>query len=276
MKPLLLLFPLILAACSAPSTPDPAQPPTTSPTVTGNAAGASGQTLDTTLLGRYHWQLEQATGADGERIAALLVRPEKPVQLDFVDNRIQISNTCNQMSGDYSIDGDQLQTGRLAQTMMACADPAMSALDGAVGDRLADPATIALQQAGDTPRLTLATAGGDTLVFVGKPTAGMRYGSEGEQVFMEVAAQTKPCDHPLIADKSCLQVRKLTYDENGIATGTPGDWEPLYQDIEGYTHETGIRNVLRVQQFDVANPPADGSSIAYVLDMVVESERVEP
>ena len=52
--------------------------------------------------------------------------------------------------------------------------------------------------------------------------------------------------------------------------------QPLDQDIEGYTHEDGVRNVLRLKRYTVKNPPADGSSIGYVLDMVVESELVRP
>ena len=53
-----------------------------------------------------------------------------------------------------------------------------------------------------------------------------------------------------------------------------GEWQFLYQDIEGYAHEPGMRNVLRLNRYTIANPPADGSSVAYVLDMVVESEMV--
>jgi len=33
---------------------------------------------------------------------------------------------------------------------------------------------------------------------------------------------------------------------------------------------------LRLKRFQVKNPPADGSSVAYVLDVVVESEAVKP
>ena len=90
-----------------------------------------------------------------------------------------------------------------------------------------------------------------------------------------MAAQAAACNHPLIPDMQCLQVRELKYDDQGLKTGT-GDWQFLYQDIEGYTHQPGVRNVLRLKRYPVANPPADGSSIAYVLDMVVESEQVKP
>ena len=43
-----------------------------------------------------------------------------------------------------------------------------------------------------------------------------RYGDSGERLFLEVAAQTKPCSHPLIPDMLCLQVRELKYDDKGL------------------------------------------------------------
>lgn len=67
-------------------------------------------------------------------------------------------------------------------------------------------------------------------------------------------------------------MREVRYDDQGIKSGTDGEFQNFYSDIEGYAHEPGIRNVLRVKRYAITNPPADGSSIAYVLDMVVESE----
>ena len=58
---------------------------------------------------------------------------------------------------------------------------------------------------------------------------------------------------------------------SGQGTST-GEWENFYSEIEGFTFEDGVRNVVRVQRFDVADPPADAPSQAYVLDMVVESD----
>lgn len=272
MKLHLLLLPIALAACTPtqqalPDATDAAAPATASSPAAADA---------TTVLGQYHWRLADAANAQGERIDALFVRQDQPVQLDFADGRILVSNTCNHMSGNYRIVDGQLQVDPMAQTMMACVDPSLAALDAAVGERLQGNAKLDVSSTDSTPRLALVTAAGDTLAFTGQPTAEMRYGSEGKQVFMEVAAQTAPCQHPLIPDKSCLQVRERTYGDNGLVTGTPGEWKPLYQDIEGYTHQPGVRNVLRLKQYTVANPPADGSSIAYVLDMVVESEQVAP
>ena len=147
------------------------------------------------------------------------------------------------------------------------------ALDGETGKRLEGALKAGMP---DPATLTLATASGDVLTFRGEPTAGTRYGDSGERLFLEVAAQTKPCSHPLIPDKQCLQVREITFDDNGLRSGEPGEWQNFYDQIEGFSHQPGTRNVLRVNRYTVANPPADGSSQAFVLDMVVESELVKP
>ncbi|RBH43745.1 hypothetical protein C3F00_038780, partial [Pseudomonas sp. MWU13-2860] len=42
----------------------------------------------------------------------------------------------------------------------------------------------------------------------------------------------------------------------------------------GFKPEPGIAYRLRLKEFKVANPPADASSIRWVLDMVVEQEVV--
>lgn len=273
MKRLLLLaLPLALAACTKPAEPTP-PPADATPAATAPATPAA--TADASLLPKYHWRLSEATDAQGQRIAALFARTEQPVQLDFRDGRVGVSNTCNRMGGTYTLADGSLTAGRLVSTQMACADSAVMALDQEVGKRLEGTLKMATM-AGETPALTLTTATGDVLVFTGEPTAETRYGGPGERVFLEVAAETKPCSHPLIPDKQCLQVREIRYDDKGLKVGTPGAFEHFHDSIEGYAHEPGIRNVLRVDRYTVKNPPADASSNAYVLDMVVESASEQP
>ena len=114
-----------------------------------------------------------------------------------------------------------------------------------------------------------------TLVFKGAPTAATRFGGPAERVFLEVGPETKPCSHPLIPDKQCLQVREVRFDENGLRVGEPGEWQNFFDEIEGYTHQPGVRNVLRIDRYTRKDVPADASRYAYVLDMVVESEQVQ-
>lgn len=266
-RTLLLSLPFaLLAACS--QSPAPAgNADDLAPAPTAAAAQKTIAHLDAQRLQGQHWHLKDATGADGKRIDALLTRSDKPVTLDFSDGRVAVSNTCNRMSGGYTLGDGSLMVAQLVSTEMAC-EPSVMAIDQAVSSRLQGALKTDLADNGE---LTLRTAQGDVLVFQPEPTAETRFGGPGERVFLEVAAQTKACPHPLIKDKQCLQVREVRYDDQGLKQGEPGAFENFYDSIEGYTHEAGIRNVLRVKRFKVANPPADASSQAYVLDMVVES-----
>ena len=266
-----LLLPLALAACTGTmSTSDPAAPAAPEPPAPPAAPVAPAAPELAAELPRFHWRLQEANAADGSRIEALFARADKPVQLDFDKGRLAISNTCNRMGGSYALAAGTLTVGRMASTMMACADPKLMALDDEVGKRLEGALSLALA-AGDAPSLTLGNAVGDTLVFAGTPTPDTRYGGPGERIFLEVAAQTKACSPPLIPDMQCLQTREITYDDKSLKVGTPGAFGNFYDAIEGYTHEPGVRNVLRLQRYTRKDVPADASKYAYVLDMVVES-----
>lgn len=255
MKPYFLLaaFPLALMACAQ-----------SSPNSTSSAA------TDPALLKAYHWQLTDARTAAGQRINTLFVQADKPVQLDFDNNRVSVSNTCNRMGGGYAVSSGKLQLGQLASTLMSCANAKLNQLDREIGGRLQGNMHYLLQPS-DQPQLTLTTTGGDKLVFTGIETPETRYGGNGETVFLEVAAKTKACSHPLIPNMQCLQVRQIKYDEKGLKTAQ-GSWQSFYQTIDGYTHQDGVRNILRVKRYRVANPPADAPDSAYVLDMVVETD----
>lgn len=290
---LLIALPTLLAACTKPG----AEPPSTTPAaevpvaapvatvtpppveaVAANAAG--GQPVfekvsvirAASMLPRQQWRLSTATDATGKSITALLVRADKPLQLQFkrpLD--IAIANACNQISGTFALAGQTLKLGPYAATKKACADPALAALDAEVGKRLQGDFTYRMAF-GATPGLELKSASGDMLVFLGSDTAEARFGGPGERVFLEVAADSKPCSHPLIPDKQCLQVREISYDDKGLKVGNPGAFGNFYDTIEGYYHQPGERNVLRVQRYTRKDVPADASKYAYVLDMVVESE----
>lgn len=260
MKPYWLLLPLGLTACAT-------QAPLTLTTPLPPEAAAE-------TLPRYHWQLADARDAHGKRVDMLFVRRDAPVQLDFVDGRLAIGNLCNRMAAGYRADAATLTVSRLASTLMACADPKLALLDDAMATRLEGALPFAVQ--GQPPRLKLTARNGDVLVFDGTPTAQTRYGSAGETVFFEIAAEEVACPHPLMKDARCLSVREVHYDAQGLENAPRGEWQNLYAPIEGYRHQAGTRNVLRLKRYAVPNPPADGSTVAYVLDMVVQTETVQP
>lgn len=226
--------------------------------------------FDAARLAAFHWRLAEATAGDNSRIDVLFPRTDKPLQLDFAEGRVGVSNACNRIGGSYRLEGSTLSVGSLASTQMACSDSKLMESDAQIAQRLEAGGTLRFE--GDM--LIYVTAAGDTLRFAGEPTPDTRYGSPGERVFLEVAPQRVPCFHAMIPDYQCLHVRDIVYDGNGLKK-SEGEWRFLYEEIEGYTHLLGVRNVLRLKRYTIANPPADASSVAYVLDMVVESEAID-
>ncbi len=82
----------------------------------------------------------------------------------FEDGTVSGSTGCNQYSGPYSVDGDSLELGQLAQTQMACAPPAdrieqsyVAALGRVAGWRL-DGEGLVLSDADDAELLRYAPA----------------------------------------------------------------------------------------------------------------------
>lgn len=262
---LAVLAAAILAACSQP-TPLPETPTPETP------ANAALQALDD-----YRWTLSDARSAGGQPITALIDKPGTPLvlQFDAEAGRVGLLNGCNQMGAAVTSKGAGLEVGNITSTLMACADDRLMRFDAAAANALRGQQTWSLREM-DPPTLTLTNAAGDVLVFAGETTPETRYGGPGETVFLEVAAQTQPCSHPLMPNMQCLQVRELQYDAQGLRRGTAGEFQHFYDRIQGYEHQPGVRNVLRVKRYKVPNPPADASNLAWVLDMVVESETVKP
>lgn len=277
---------LLLAACSKP----PAEADTDIPadeapdnSAISDTTPASKPTpapyVDDSLLTRHRWSLKEAVDAKGRTIGALLVRPDKPVQITFTDGRINVHNTCNGLSGLFRRLGDEIRVESLIGTKMQCVEPEIAALDTEMSLRVQGASRFTAQpgtaQPGNPPKLEWRAENGDILRFVGDMTPEARYGSEGETAFVEVAAYTKPCQPPMAtAPQTCLELREVRYDDQGLKTDL-GPWRLFYDKIDGFTHEPGIRNVLRVKRYRRDSRPDDGTNIAYVMELSIESETVQ-
>ena len=121
-------------------------------------------------LPKHQWILASATDMVGQPIEALLVRPAKPVTLDFKRGQVIVGNTCNPMSGSYQPRGQSVIFGKLASTRKACTDAKLMALDTEVGKRLEGELGLRMTRQGPL-RLELRNASGDVLVFDGRPSA---------------------------------------------------------------------------------------------------------
>jgi heat shock protein HslJ len=234
-------------------------------------SAAAGGDLNATLKA-YRWSLDSATDGQKARIDAVFPPGDRRFVFGFAGGRLSVKGGCNTMTGSYAITpARQLKTGRMAATMMAC-EPALMQADAALSKLLAQPLGIEVVT-GQQPQLRLVATTGEALMLTGTATPETLYGP-GTRMFLEVAARPVPCHKPMIPDATCLQVRERHFGEDGLPSGAPGKWRPLYENIEGFTHQEGVRNVLRVKRFKRSHPPADASANVYVLDLIVESEVV--
>ncbi len=217
------------------------------------------------------WTLQSATEGSGQPIDGLIV-PGQAFTMRFDGVRLSVQGGCNTMNGSWRLSPQgQLMIGRLAATMKACEAPLMKA-DAALSAVLAQHLQVELQP-GPAPSLRLVSPSRQTLALTGKATPESLYGA-ATRIFLEVAAQTVPCQPGAGAPTQCLQVRERRFDKQGLRIEPPGEWRAFYGGIDGYTHTPGVRNVLRINRYKRSNVPADASAYVYVLDMVVESETV--
>jgi heat shock protein HslJ len=216
------------------------------------------------------WTLHSGTEASGQPVEGLMV-PGHAFTLRFQDARVLIQGGCNTMNGGWRLSPrGPLMIDRLAATMKACDSPLMKA-DSTLSMILAQPLNAELQP-GDKPALRLLSPTRQTLVFSGQATPEALYG-KATRIFLEVGPQTVSCQPGAGAPTQCLQVRERRFDAQGLRIEPPGEWRIFHGGIEGYAHQSGVRNVLRINRYTRAQPlPADASRYVYVLDLVVESE----
>ena len=266
----------VLAGCSSVPEAFSARP---KPSVIQQQPTAPAAESASKVLNGYHWLLTEVTDKQGQALPGW--KPSGPevegryIQLNFTnEGMLTVKNLCNQLAGRYALDGSSMFVDKVISTMRACSNRPLMELEQRTALQLSQLASWQLQPAEGTapPTLTLGFQDGNNWRLQGKPTPATLYGSAGVREFLEVAPQRVACTG--VAPTQCLRVRKVQYDDKGLKTDV-GPWELFYNSIDGYRHEQGVRNVLRVQRYERKDAPADASRFVYVLDMVVESEIVK-
>ena len=265
-----------VAACAPPATEQPPAP-MAAPVAATTPAPAAVAAIDlATGLAAYRWQLRTATDARGQSLAALFPSAERPLGLGFADGRVNVEGACNRMGASYQLlEGGKIQVGQAMSTMMACPPP-LDRVDAAVAAVLAGTLQAAIDGTAEAPTLRLVAADGSILQLAGEPTPETRFGGPGTIAFLEVAAQSGPCEVSPASERRCLMVRERHFDADGLATGTPGEFRPLPEGIEGYTPTEGQRQVLRVKRFQREAGAGGEPEPHFVLDLVIETEIVAP
>jgi len=279
LSTLVALLPLLAQAQDAtgPAPDDPAPPEAA---IAGHSAPGEPGIVDTVVLmeqmqklSNHRWTLTAASDAQAQPLSALFPAEGRPYVMAFSDTGLSIQGPCNNFAGVYQLTAQGLiEAPPLRATMMACASELMAA-DAALAALLAQPLRMTFLD-GAIAQLQLQTPAGETLLLEGQITPEALYGP-GVLVFLEVDAQRLKCRNPLNAQTTCLQARELAFDEQGVRIPPPGPWQPFYYSIDGYTHVPGERNVLRVKRFERPRTPGSAANYLYVLDLVVETEKVQ-
>jgi heat shock protein HslJ len=267
-----------LAACS-PGTPSESTAPkaATAPAVeppTATAAPAAAPAPDNaTSLVANQWQLTAATDGAGQPMPVLFPAEGKPLGLIAADGRLSVAGSCNRISAGYQwLDAATLQLSAGLSTRIACPKPLADA-DDAMARFLGGTLQLSIAGASDAPQLRLTAADGSVLTFSGRPTPETRFGGPGARGFLEVSPQ--PCVAPAPAARPCLMVRDRQFDDNGLPSGTPGEWRALPEGIEGFTPVDGEQSVVRVTRFEKAGADGSPPTQHFVFDMTVETRTVE-
>jgi heat shock protein HslJ len=73
------------------------------------------------------WVMEEYRDSEGNLVPSL---PEITVTVEFLDGKVSGSSGCNSYSGSYEVNGDRIEFGLFASTMMACPEPQMELESG--------------------------------------------------------------------------------------------------------------------------------------------------
>lgn len=244
---------------------------------TSTPVSAEEQMLDT--LSNYRWRLRAATDNKEQPISSLMpIKEQVTLNFNQQDNHtLNYSVSCNIMSAAFKLQENKLTIEDSMSTKMSCGelDDAENVLNKLMqGD--SQLKLTAMENSDKSPSLTQVTSNAETLVWNGKMTAQAKYNGKGKTIFWEVAAESKPCQDNNL--QMCLQVRPITYDEQGIKTSA-GEYTQFAGTIDGYQHDSGHTEVLRLQRFrtdkDTVIVDNVDSEFAYVLDTVIESTVIE-
>ena len=237
-------------------------------------------------IARYRWTLTSAVSKDDKPLAVLMDVKDQ-IRLSFNqdndDNTLSYTVGCNTISAEYELKDSTLAIEDGMSTKMSCGDlnkaenTLMQLMQGDSQLTLVKDAQSKDNSLGDAPLLTQLTGNGDSLVWRGRLTSQAKYNSKGETLFWAINAKMIPC----VAGSSemCLQVKPITYDDQGIKT-SEGEWSVFNGEIDGYQHDGKHNEVLRIQRYslndgDAAKESTASEDYAYVLDAVIESSVVE-
>ena len=251
------LIVILLAACGGGETPTaaPVEPTQASEAVPTEAAPMGPQEVPLSEILNITWQWVELI-ENNPAAQSVVPNPENYTVALFDDGIYTVVADCKSGMGNYTVDGSQITLESFPVTMQICSDESL------------EPQYLMLL--GQVASFGMADG---KLVFVLKDSAGeMRFRNGGtaekpvaapEEITLFVGPERVPCEGE--GPQECNQVSE-----------TPdGEWQLFYNEIEGFQWEPGYIYELRVNVYQIENPPAGGSSLRYELVEVLSKTPVE-
>src|SRR5690606_20039589 len=91
--------------------------------------------------------------------------------------------------------------------------------------------------------------------------AGVAQSEQPGTKYIEDGPELRDCTG--VGPQQCMQVRRFGEQ----------DWEHFYGAIEGFSHQPGHTYLLQVKTETIENPPADASSVRWILERVVSDKE---
>ncbi|EGK15212.1 META domain-containing protein [Psychrobacter sanguinis] len=234
------------------------------------------KTIQPSILADFKWQLMAASDKNNQSLVALdSIKDQVQLSFDIKQNRQRVGFTvgCNGMGADFQLSNNTLKLGNVISTEIYCQD--LDQAEKLLGKLMATESKVSIQSGNGSiaplPILTQQLITGESLRWQGIVTPEARYQQQGDIVFWEVNHEPQTC--PTTNLKTCLKVRPVYYDQQGIKQGS-GKWELFVDDIEGYEHDSNVDSVLRLKRFTIDPVDVKGKQFVYVLDMIVESSVI--
>ena len=255
----LLLVGVLLTACGGetPAPVEPSQPEAAPaeevPTEAPAEAADAPQDVPLSEITNITWQwvelVETMPAAQ-----SVVPTPEKYTVAFFDDGTFTYTADCKSGSGNYTAEGNRITFEPFPVTMQICSEESL------------EP-----QFLGYLTQVTFGMREGK-LVFVLPEGAGeMRFQNGGpaempvEPVEMTIFVGPEKVTCGGVGVQECYQV----------SDSPDGEWQPLYGEIEGFQWAPGYIYELRVNAYEIPNPPADAPSMRYELIEVVSQTPVE-
>lgn len=224
-------------------------------------------------ISEYDWKLVEASVQDAslKHYESAIASNKSRLNFDVSDNDAQSGSVnfnlgCNTNFGKIQlVDGVVSLAGDIVSTMMGCGE--LTDIDAKFIKEL-DGSTLTINKDTVNHKATLVqTNGSHTMVWQGNLKPEVRFG-EPVRLFWEIAPEQVACIDESGKDQLCLRVRNINYDDRGIRTGA-GAWRTFYGNIDGYTHNPELRQIVRLNAY---NNPNGEPNPYYVYDMSVMTE----